>query len=113
MKRHVMGVASALPVTREYAVPKGGKASGGQIPDYAREKERIREMAASLVKEALQKQMKEQQEYYRSRPSLAARQMEQIFGAGNMEKALTPSLSLRVYEKIEDRIRCERIRKGR
>lgn len=66
-----------------------------------------------MAREAVQRQMKEQQEYYRSRPSLAARQMEQIFGAGSMERALAPAISVQVYEQLEDRIRREWIRKGR
>ena len=70
-------------------------------------------MIAPLVKEAVKKQMKEQQEYYRSRPSLAAKQVEQVFGAGNLERALTPAVYLRVYERIEDRLRREAVRKGR
>ncbi|MCM1064957.1 MAG: hypothetical protein NC420_10900 [Eubacterium sp.] len=113
MKTYIKRVAIGPPMNMEYASPKGVRAAGGQQPDPAREKERIREMLTPLVKEAVQRQMKEQQEYYRSRPSLAAKQMEQVFGAGNMERALTPAVSLRVYEKIEDRLRHEMIRKGR
>ncbi|MCM1539761.1 MAG: hypothetical protein NC121_00690 [Blautia sp.] len=113
MKTYIKRAVAGPPVNMEYASPKGAKPAGGQQPDPARERERIREMLTPLVKEAVQRQMKEQQEYYRSRPSLAARQMEQIFGAGNVERALTPAVSLRVYEKIEDRLRHERIRKGR
>ena len=113
MKTCVSGVVSASPVEMEYAIRRSAERGNGQQPDPARERERIRDMIAPLVKEAVRKQMKEQQEYYRSRPSLAAKQMEQVFGAGNLERALTPAVSLRVYEKLEDRLRRESIRKGR
>lgn len=113
MKIHMKGVAAAPRVDMEYALPKSGRPEPGEPPDTGRERERIREMLLPLVKEAVQKQLREQQDYYRSRPSLAAKQLEQVFGAGNLEKALAPAVSLRVYERIEERIRQERIRKGR
>ncbi len=113
MKTHVKGVAVGPRVNMEYASPNGVRNADGQQPDLTREREKLKEMFVPLVKEAVQRQLKEQQEYYRSRPSLAAKQMEQVFGAGNMERALTPALSLRVYERIEDRVRHELIRKGR
>lgn len=113
MKTYVKGVAVGPRVNMEYASPKGERNADVQQPNPARERERIKEMLVPLVKEAVQRQLKEQQEYYRSRPSLAAKQMEQVFGAGNMERVLIPALSLRVYERIEDRVRHELIRKGR
>lgn len=113
MRTHVKGLLIAPGMCMEYASPKRERTEAGESRDITREKERIREILLPLVKEAVQRQMKEQQDYYRTRPSLAARQMEQLFGAGNIEKSLTPAVSLRVYEKIEDRIRHEWIRKGR
>lgn len=113
MKTYVLGVAAGPPVIMEYATRRSAGTESGQQPDPVRERDRLRNMIVPLVKEAVQKQMKEQQEYYRSRPSLAAKQMEQVFGAGNMERALTSAVSLRVYEKIEDRLRREAVRKGR
>lgn len=113
MRLYVKEVVAAPRVNMEYAFPGGQKAGAGQPPDTARDRDKIRELLIPLVKEAVQKQLREQQDYYRSRPSLAAKQVEQIFGAANMEKALTPAVSLRVYEKIEERLRHERIRKGR
>lgn len=112
MKTYVLKVVAGPHVNMEYATRRSTGAESGQQPDPARERDRIRDMIIPLVKEAVRKQLKEQQEYYRSRPSLAAKQMEQVFGAGNMERALTPAISLRVYEKIEDRLRRESVRKG-
>ncbi len=113
MRTSVMRVAAAPGLHMEYARLKGGRMEAGKLPDAARERERIREMLVPLVREAVQRQWKEQQDYYRSRPSLAARQIGQMFGAGSMERALIPAVSLRVCEKVEERIRQERIRKGR
>lgn len=113
MKTHVKGVAAAPHMNMVYASPRREKNGAGHQPDFGREREQIKEMLVPLVKEAVQRQLKEQQDYYRSRPSLAARQLEQVFGAANIEKALTPAVSLRVYERIEERIRHEWIRKGR
>lgn len=113
MKTSVLRVVPGPHVNMEYAARRSAGPGSGRQPDVALERERIREMIAPLVKEAVKKQMKEQQEYYRSRPSLAAKQVEQVFGAGNLERALTPAVSLRVYERIEDRLRREAVRKGR
>lgn len=113
MKTTVLRVVPGPHVKMEYATRRSAEPGSGQQPDPARERDRIREMIPPLVKEAVKKQMKEQQEYYRSRPSLAAKQVEQVFGAGNLERVLTPTLSLRVYERIEDRLRREAVRKGR
>lgn len=113
MKTQIQSVVFAAQIPLEYALPKGQSAGSRLRPEPGREREKIREMLIPLVKETVQRQLKEQQDYYRSRPSLAARQMEQIFGAGSMERALTPVISLQVYEQLEDRIRHEWIRKGR
>lgn len=113
MKTHVKGMTAAPHMNMVYASPRREKNGAGHQPDFGREREQIKEMLVPLVKEAVQRQLKEQQDYYRSRPSLAARQLEQVFGDANIEKALTPAVSLRVYERIEERIRHEWIRKGR
>lgn len=113
MKTRVKGIVNAPHMILEYASPKRERTDARQRPDPGREKERMKELLAPLVKEAVRRQLKEQQDYYRSRPSLAARQMEQIFGGANIEKVLAPAVSLRVYERIEERIRHEWIRKGR
>lgn len=113
MKTCVLDVVVGPHENMEYATRRSAGTESRRQPDPARERDRIRDMIVPLVKEAVQKQMKEQQEYYRSRPSLAAKQIEQVFGAGNMARALTPAVSLRVYEKIEDRLRRESVRKGR
>ena len=113
MRTQVQGVVTAAQLPMEYALPRGRSAESRPRTEPGREKEKIREMLLPMVKEAVQRQLKEQQDYYRSRPSLAARQMEQIFGAGSVERALTPAVTMQVYEQLEDRIRHEWIRKGR
>ncbi len=113
MKTYVKGVSAAPPINMEYAPLRDQRAGGGERPSPGRERERIKEMLAPLVKEAVQKQLKEQQDYYRSRPSLAAKQMGQILGPGNMEKVLVPAVAYQVYGRLEDRMRHEWIRKGR
>ena len=70
-------------------------------------------MLLPYIKEAVKKQLKEEREYYRSRPSLAAKQAEQMFGAGGLENVLVPAVTVQVYERIEEQMRREWIRKGR
>ena len=113
MRTQVRRVVSAAQLPLEYAIPKAQSTESRQRPEAGREKEKIKEMLIPLVKAAVQRELREQQDYYKSRPSLAARQMEQIFGAGSVERALAPMISLQVYGQLEDRIRHEWIRKGR
>lgn len=96
-------------VCREYALP--GRSPGGkqEKADRNREREQIKEALLPFVKEAVKKQMKEEREYYRSRPSLAARQLESFFGQGQLVSALTGQ----VCEQMEQRFRYERLRRGR
>lgn len=113
MRMQVRSVVTAMQIPMVYALPRGQNADGFSRPEPGKDKEKVREMLIPLVKEAVQRQLKEQQDYYKSRPSLAARQLEQIFGAGSMERALTPAVTVQVYEQLEDRIRREWIRKSR
>lgn len=96
----------------EYARPGSG---GGRTEhvDWSKEREKLKESLIPFIKESIQKQLREEREYYRSRPSLAVRHLEQVFGAGNVEQALLPRVTSQVYERIEERIRQESIRKGR
>lgn len=112
MKTQVQPVKLSMGPRLEYALPRGRGSEGRGRQEPGIDRGKLREMLTAMAREAVQRQMKEQQEYYRSRPSLAARQMEQIFGAGSMERALTPAISIQVYEQLEDRIRREWIRKG-
>lgn len=112
MRTNVKAVVTAPHIHMEYASRKSVRTEDGGA-DIGKERERIKEMLIPLVKEAVQRQMKEQQDYYKSRPSLAARQMEQLFGAGSIERALTSTVSIQVYERIEERLSHERLRKGR
>lgn len=111
MRTKVKEVIAAPGISLEYALAKDRSTARGQI-NLEQEREKLREMASVLVKQAVQKQLKEQQNYYKSRPSLAARQMERIFGAGSLERVMVPMISSQVYERVEEHIRLERIRKG-
>lgn len=113
MRTQVRSVIAAAKIPMEYAYPKCRRAEDGPRPEAGMEKEKIREMLIPLVKEAVQRQQKEQQDYYKSRPSMAARQLEQIFGAGRMESVLTQTVTMQVYEQLVERIRHERVRKSR
>jgi len=100
-------------VCSEYAFPGGSRRQTQAKPDLSREREKMKEMLLPFVKEAVKKQLKEERDYYRSRPSMAARQLETVFGRGNLENVLVPALTLQVWEQVEERMRHEWIRKGR
>lgn len=96
-------------ICREYALP--GRSPGGKPAntDRSREREQMKEALLPFVREAVKKQMKEEREYYRSRPSLAARQLESFLGQGQLVSTLTGQ----VCEQMEQRFRHERLRRGR
>lgn len=96
----------------EYARPGSGGGRTKEI-DWAKEREKMKEALLPFVKEAVRKQLKEEREYYKSRPSLAAKHMEQVFGANRPESVLVSGVALRVYEKVEERLRLDAMRKGR
>ena len=73
----------------------------------------MKTMLLPFVKETIKRQLKEEQEYYRSRPSRAAKQLENTLGRGTLENMLIPSVALQVYERLEESVRREWVRKGR
>lgn len=99
-------------ICREYAGSGDRRGKNQEKTDWNKEREKMKEMLLRFVKEAVKKQLKEEREYYKSRPSLAARQAESIFGAGNLENLVARGVVGRVYGQIEERIRREWIRKG-
>lgn len=111
MKTLVKGVNYAPGICFEYAVSKSRRTEVGE--NSGREREKIKEMLVPVVKDMVQKQLREQQEYYKTRPSQAAKHIQQFFGAGNIERTLAPTVSVWVYEQIEERLRFEWVRKGR
>ncbi len=115
MRTQVKKAVCAGQETMEYALlgRRRTESSGPQEPGRERLKELLLPMVREAVQKQLKEQLKEQQDYYRSRPSLALRQAEQIFGAGNVERAIAPAVSRQVYEQLEERICRERLRKGR
>lgn len=94
---------------REYAALGRGFGGTQEKADWSRERDKLKEALLPFVREAVKKQMKEEREYYRSRPSLAVRQLESTFGQGQVISALTG----RVCEQVELRLRHERLRRGR
>ena len=70
MRTQVKKAVCAGQETMEYALlgRRRTESSGPQEPG----RERLKELLLPMVREAVQKQLKEQQDYYRSRPSLAA-----------------------------------------
>ncbi len=114
LRTQVQGVRlSSESVCRVYVSPGSRPADRQEKSDPAREREKLKELLLPFVKETVKKQLREEREYYRSRPSLAAKQLEHVLGAGNLESAVVPAVTLRVYEQLEERMRCEWIRKGR
>lgn len=93
---------------------KGETASQNRMStNWTREREKLKEQLLPFIRETVKKQLKEEQEYYRSRPSLALKRIENILGAGNMENVIVPMVTSRVYERMEERLRHEAVRKGR
>lgn len=96
-------------VCREYAGFRSRSEQTQDRIDLRAEREKIKAALLPFVRETVKKQMKEEREYYRSRPSLAARQLEAVLGQGQ----LVPMLAGQVCEQLERQLRLERIRKGR
>ena len=99
-------------ISLEYA-RQGSSANRAEPVNWSKEREKLRESLLPFIKESVQKQLREEREYYKSRPSLAVKHMEQVFGSGNVEHAFLPRITSQVYERIEERIRQESIRKSR
>ncbi len=113
IKTQVQGVfAAADGICREYAAAGSRREMGLEGTDWSREREKLKEMLLPFVKEAVKKQLREEREYYRSRPSLAIKQAENIFGLRDFEDSLARGVTGRVYGQIEERVRREWVRKG-
>lgn len=100
-------------ITLEYARTAAQTDGRMEKTDWSREREKMKDMLLPFIKEAVKKQFKEEREYYKTRPSLAAKQLENIFGSGQLENTLIPTVTCQVYEQIEERMRHEWTRKGR
>lgn len=96
-------------VCRDYAGPGSKTAPRQEKTDLKAEREKMKEVLLPFVRETVKKQLKEEREYYRSRPSLAARQLEGVLGQGQ----LVPILAGQVCEQVERQLRLERIRKSK
>lgn len=96
-------------ICREYAGFRSRSAQRQEKIDFKAEREKMKEALIPFVRETVKKQLKEEREYYRSRPSLAARQLEGVLGQGQ----LLPTLTGQVCDRVERQIRLERIRKSK
>lgn len=114
MKIHINRIVyDTYSVRLVYAAKTGGSGGGVRQPDWNGEREKLKEQLLPYIREAVKKQFKEEREYYKTRPSLAAKQLEGIFGAGQVENAILPRVTEQVYEQLEERMRREMVRKGR
>lgn len=106
-------ISETESLSLEYAHKSASMGKQMTQPDANRERERMKEQLLPFVKETVKKMLKEEREYYKSRPSQAARQFQSILGTGNIQNILAPAVAGKVYEKIEERARWEWLRKGR
>lgn len=110
MKTRVMPVCGdSESMCREYAGFRSSPVQRQEKVDFKAEREKMKAALLPFVQETVKKQLKEEREYYRSRPSLAARQLEGVLGQGQ----LVPILAGQVCDRLERQIRLERIRKNR
>ena len=110
MKTRVMPVCrDSESMCREYAGFRNRPVQRQEKADFKAEREKMKEALLPFVRETVKKQLKEEREYYRSRPSLAAKQLEGVLGQGQ----LVPILAGQVCDRVEREIRLERIRKNR
>ena len=110
MKTRVMPVCrDSESMCREYAGFRSRSVQRQEKVDFKAEREKMKEALLPFVRETVKKQVKEEREYYRSRPSLAAKQLEGVLGQGQ----LVPILAGQVCDRLERQIRLERIRKNR
>lgn len=77
------------------------------------DKDRLKEQLAPFIRETVQKVLKEEREYYKSRPSLAARHYGGIVPGGRPDPVYTAAVAGQVYGQLEERLRLEWLRKGR
>ncbi|MCM1057184.1 MAG: hypothetical protein NC517_06205 [Firmicutes bacterium] len=94
---------------REYAGPSSHPARRQEKADTRAEREKLKEALLPFVRETVKKQLKEEREYYRSRPLLAARQLESVLGQGQLLTVLTGQ----VCDRVERQSRLEKLRKSR
>lgn len=92
---------------REYAGFSGRRGGRQEKPDFSREREKLKEALLPFVREAVKKQLKEERDYYRSRPSMAARQLESVLGQGQLLQVVAEQ----VCGRVERRMQLERIRR--
>ena len=106
-------VEASKSLSLEYADGNGSMNKQMAQSDRNRERERLKEQLLPFLRETVKKMLKEEREYYKSRPSQAARQFESILGTGNIQNILAPAVARQVYTQMEERTRWEWLRKGR
>lgn len=96
-----------------YAGKGNKKGAETECRNPYREREQIKEWLKPWVNELVQKQMKAEREYYKSRPGLAAKQFGSLIRPEYMQTAFMSALSRSVYDRLEEKLHEEKIRKGR
>lgn len=107
----VMPARAGGGMALEYARKSDGLRKGPGEGDFGREREKIKEQLMPFIREAVKKQLREERDYYKSRPSLAAKQYEGLFQAG-LGNSLVPAVSRHVFGVLEEQMRREWLRKG-
>ena len=107
----VMPARAGGGMALEYAQNSDGLRKGAGEGDFGREREKIKEQLMPFIREAVKKQLREERDYYKSRPSLAAKQYEGLFQAG-LGNSLVPAVSRHVFGVLEEQMRREWLRKG-
>lgn len=92
---------------RESENPTAGAAS------RKREQERFLEEMTPALRELMKKVLKEERDYYKSRPSLAAKYYGEVIPRQDIGEQQLRTVSVKVYQEIETRLHREWIRKGR
>lgn len=101
-------------VKLEYAYKSGCRREKEQKkPDVNKDREQLKTFLYPWIQETLQKLLKEERDYYKSRPSLAARHYGSFFQATSMQRMLLNTMSGEVYAQVKERMRLESIRKGK
>lgn len=80
--------------------------------ELKREFERLKGSLQGFIRDSVKKQLKEERDYYKSRPAQAAKYYGDMLGDG-FRQNITNSVTAGVYSRIETQMRYEWMRRGR
>lgn len=83
-----------------------------QQQEYRRELEKLKGSLQSFIRESIKKQLKEERDYYKSRPAQAAKYYGDMLGQG-LKGDMVDSVTEKVYSRMENHMRYEWVRRGR